>query len=835
MKIRFTILVLLFTINFSFAQKSASVTWNLSSTDSQKVSQSVGDVEAKKEVISAGPNGMVVASYNSNGQRLNQGAFGWKQETVHNDSRFIQFEVSPSAGNNLTVSKVSFNYGFAGSTSAMNSNVFYSTDNWNTRTQMNSDIGALIYGNSIGANYSKDLNVTVPNGTTFSVRIYPYWVISTTTSTTKYAVHNTFIISGSTTPAQSDIQLSVSTNNVAEITDVSALCGGIILTTGGKEVVDKGICWSTNPLPTLNENKVSAGNGLGGFSIKLNSLQPKTKYYVRAYATNSDGAIYGNEISFNTTASLIPAFSGADGFGKFTTGGRGGTVYEVTNLNDDNLPGSLRYAVNQTGTRTIVFKTSGTIYLKSSLTIKNGNLTIAGQTAPGDGICLAGYTLTVNASNVIIRYIRTRLGDVNRHDDDAMNGRNVNNLMVDHCSISWSVDEDASFYGLTNSTIQWCLISESLNLSLHVEDGVLQEHGYGGIMGGKNTTIHHNLFAHHNSRNPRFSGGETDICENADFRNNVLYNWGNNSIYGGEKGKINIINNYYKYGPATSSSKRYRVVEPSDTVGRWFVAGNYVFGNPTITANNWSGGVQGNYVAYQSSKKPLTAFPYLIEKEESAEKAFERVMKHVGASFPKRDPLDLRIIEEARTGTAKYGTRFGGGGKGIIDSQNDVGGWPELKSTAAPVDTDKDGMPDDWETAKGLNPNDKTDGNKLNAEGYTMLEVYLDELVASTFTEVKKEETIPVGYKLEQNFPNPFNPETTIGYKVQASSNVSLKVYDVLGREVATLVNNYHPAGTYKVAFNVDTRRGAQLQSGVYFYRMQTPSYTETKKMLLVK
>jgi hypothetical protein len=416
-----------------------------------------------------------------------------------------------------------------------------------------------------------------------------------------------------------------------------------------------------------------------------------------------------------------------------------------------------------------------------------------------------------------------------------MNGRNVNNLIIDHCSISWSVDEDASFYGLTNSTIQWCLISESLNLSLHVENGVLQEHGYGGIMGGKNTTIHHNMFAHHNSRNPRFSGGETDICENTDFRNNVLYNWGNNSIYGGEKGKINIINNYYKYGPATSSSKRYRVVEPSDTVGRWFVAGNYVSGNPTITANNWSGGVQGNYVAYQTSKKPLTAFPYLIEKEESAEKAFERVMKHVGASYPKRDPLDARIIEEAQTGTAKYGTRFGGGGKGIIDSQNDVGGWPELKSTAAPADTDKDGMPDDWETAKGLNPNDKADGNKLNAEGYTMLEVYLDELVASTFTEVKKEETIPIGYKLEQNFPNPFNPETTIGYKVTASSNVSLKVYDVLGREVATLVNNYHPAGTYKVAFNVDAHRGVSLQSGVYFYRMQTPNYTETKKMLLVK
>lgn len=830
-KILIPIFILLVSIA-NIAQNTATATWNLTSSDSQKVSLLAGNITAKKEIISAGPNGMVVSNYNSNGQRLNQGTFGWKQETTHDETRFIQFDVTPSTGYNLTVSKVSFNYGFAGSTNAMNSNVYYSTDNWVTKVKMNSDIGALVYGNTTGANYSKDLSILIPNGSVFSVRIYPYWVISTTTSTTKYAVHNTFVISGNTTIAQPNDKLSLITTEASSITESAASIGGTILTTGGKDILEKGVCWSLNPNPTVSDNKTSAGNGTGNFSVTISSLLPKTKYYARSYAVNSDGTFYGNEISFFTIAGSIPAFKGADGFGKYATGGRGGAVYEVTNLNDDNLPGSLRYAVNQTGARTVVFRVSGTIYLKSNLTIKNGSLTIAGQTAPGEGICLAGYTLTVNASNVIIRYIRTRLGDVNRHDDDAMNARSIDKLIVDHCSISWSVDEAASFYGLTNSTIQWCLISESLNLSLHVENGVLQEHGYGGIMGGKNMSIHHNMFAHHNSRNPRFAGGETDACENTDFRNNVIYNWGNNSMYGGEKGKINIINNYYKYGPATSSSKRYRVVEPSDTVGRWFVAGNYVFGNPTITSNNWNGGVQGNYVAYQSSKKPSTPFLYLIEKDESAEKAYERIIKHVGASSPKRDLLDARIIDEAVNGTAKFGTKFGGGGKGIIDSQNDVGGWPELKSATAPVDSDKDGIPDDWEKANGLNANDKTDGNKLNQAGYTMLEVYLDELVSSTFTEVNKDETIPVGFKLEQNFPNPFNPETVITYQIPKSAHVKLQVYDSLGRKISTLVDEYKQAGSYNSVFSIVH---SSLSSGVYYYSISANDFFQTKKMLLVK
>ncbi|MDP3684039.1 MAG: thrombospondin type 3 repeat-containing protein, partial [Ignavibacteria bacterium] len=334
------------------------------------------------------------------------------------------------------------------------------------------------------------------------------------------------------------------------------------------------------------------------------------------------------------------------------------------------------------------------------------------------------------------------------------------NFVLDHCSFSWSIDECVSFYGNENFTMQWCLISESLYNSFHTKGKL----GYGGLWVGKNASYHHNLLAHHTSRNPRFAGGETATCVNLDFRNNVIYNWGFNSAYGGEEGTINMVANYYKAGKATSSSTKYRIVEPSANQalgkgpGKFFVDQNFVFGSPTISANNWSGGVQGSFVNDTSikAKEPFSYEPINIQ---TAEEAYASVLQHVGACLPKRDGLDARIINETETGTAAFGASYGAG-KGIIDSQEGVGGWPVLNSTTPPVDTDKDGMPDNWELAKGLDPNNSLDRNSISTTGYTNLEDYLNELGNVTTSINDDEVKVADDYKLLQNYPNPFNPST---------------------------------------------------------------------------
>lgn len=411
------------------------------------------------------------------------------------------------------------------------------------------------------------------------------------------------------------------------------------------------------------------------------------------------------------------AFPGAEGFGAHATGGRGGTVYVVENLNDEG-PGSLREAVRKHGPRIIVFAVSGTIALKSSLDINNGDLTIAGQSAPGDGICLKDYPVNVKADNVILRYLRVRMGDETKQEADALGGRKQDRVMIDHCSISWSTDECASFYWNKNFTMQWCIISESLNESVHHKG----DHGYGGIWGGEGATFHHNLLAHHTSRNPRFSGSSstpnTDK-ELVDFRNNVIYNWGGNSIYGGEKGHYNVVNNYYKPGPATEKSKRERIIAPWEPYGQYYIHGNYMVGSEAISAHNWEGGVQADNPAAARHPEPFPA--PALEDAQDAVTAYEAVLKKAGASRV-RDAVDQRIVREVRDGTATFGT-------GIIDSQAQVGGWPELKSTDPPADQDRDGMPDRWEKKHRLDPRDSADGaqHTLNPL-YTNVEVYLNEL-----------------------------------------------------------------------------------------------------------
>lgn len=424
-------------------------------------------------------------------------------------------------------------------------------------------------------------------------------------------------------------------------------------------------------------------------------------------------------VVLSTISAQQIAFPGAEGYGKYTSGGRGGRVIKVTNLNDSG-EGSLRDAIEQKGPRIIVFAVDGTIDLQSRLVVQNDSLTIAGQSAPGDGICLKGYPFYVNANNFIIRYIRCRMGDLHKVEDDAMGGRKVKNLIVDHCSSSWSVDECMSFYGVENLTVQWCMITHSLSKSFHFKGA----HGFGGIWGGEKATFHHNLLAHHSSRNPRFA---SDGCTPTDFRNNVVYNWGYKAAYGGGRGgKINFVGNYYKPGPATSENKRTCFLDAAvDGTGCYYLHGNVMVGSDKVTKDNWLG-AQENITPSVRADKP---FPFMPINEDTPIKAYKKVLRMAGCNLH-RDSYDARIIREVRTGKATEGETFAGGGKGIIDSQSAVGGWPVLEKGKAPVDTDGDGIPDVWEKKRGLNPKDGKDGSFYTVSSeFTNVEVYLNDLV----------------------------------------------------------------------------------------------------------
>lgn len=440
----------------------------------------------------------------------------------------------------------------------------------------------------------------------------------------------------------------------------------------------------------------------------------------------------------------VPAFPGAEGHGSITRGGRGGRVIAVTNLNDSG-PDSLRHAVESEGPRIVVFRTSGTITLESRLTISNPYITIAGQTAPGDGVALRKYPIQIDADEVVIRYIRVRLGSESADDADAVSSRYHKNIILDHISASWSIDEAVSLYHGENVTVQWSLISESLYASGHVKG----HHGFGGIWGSNYSTYHHNLLAHHSSRNPRFASG----CGYTDYRNNVVFNWGYNSTYGGEKQQqgnpqfshcdINMVGNYYKPGPATIPGEvSHRFASPSsrdeaEDFGRWFIAGNVMHGKSDVTGENWDGGVQprhgDTHIAVLKADEPWPAMPI---REQTAEEAFGDVLRDVGATLPKRDVIDRRIVDETRRGEATY---EGAGYRkarpeintskpsGIIDSPQDVGGWPDLASSPPPSDSDADGMPDAWEEKFGLDPRTATDPTlDSDGDGYTNVEEYLN-------------------------------------------------------------------------------------------------------------
>lgn len=422
------------------------------------------------------------------------------------------------------------------------------------------------------------------------------------------------------------------------------------------------------------------------------------------------------------------AFPGAEGFGRFAKGGRGGDVFHVTNLNDDGA-GSLRAGIRSaSGPRTIVFDISGTIELKSPLIVEKSFLTIAGQTAPGDGICLKDQTFKIRkASHIIVRYIRIRLGDQNKSQDESPDGittDDVDHLIFDHISSSWGIDGNHDLRRGGHFTLQWSIYAEALNHSLHHKGEHAMLASFRDLT--DSISIHHNLFASSRDRHPTLAGSpRTNPEAIVDFRNNVVYNLSGATNLG--NCRINVINNYYRPGPDTPAGRRPLATKTENAEAlKVFMSGNLFESTEEFTRNNflaidfdrWS---KGGY-------RPMSLQQIRVDAEfvvganksqtESAASALARVLESAGASY-RRDAADQRLVDGVRNRTNR-----------LIDSQMQVGGWPELNGTQALTDADGDGMPDDWESSNGLDAEDSSDGNKdRNADGFTNLEEYLNSIV----------------------------------------------------------------------------------------------------------
>ncbi|MBQ7420893.1 MAG: polysaccharide lyase [Prevotella sp.] len=474
----------------------------------------------------------------------------------------------------------------------------------------------------------------------------------------------------------------------------------------------------------------------------------------------------------------IPAFPGAEGGGMYTFGGRGGKVLTVTNLNDSG-EGSFRWACEQGGARIVVFNVSGIIRLKSPIYVRAPYITIAGQSAPGDGVCIAGESFQVDTHDVIIRHMRFRRGETGVwYREDSFGGNPVGNIMIDHCSCEWGLDENISFYrhmykpGETYDRVKFPTVNVTIQNTISAKALDTWNHAFGSTLGGENCAFVRNLWADNSGRNP--SVGWNGIFN---FVNNVVYNWVHRSMDGGDyTAQFNLINNYYKPGPLTPKDTPigHRFVKPEAGLsrnkekkyGRVYAAGNVMEGNERVTRNNWDGGVQiesepdcGEYTAYMKSNEPF-AMPHV--KIMSAKGAYDFVLDNAGATIPTRDIVDQRIVNEVRTGEVyyekklpkdnPYGNFWGlhpksqdkdGSFKyrrlpkdsykqGIITDPRQMGGYPEYHGTPY-VDSDGDGMPDEWEIANGLNPNDPSDANgDVNGDGYTNIEKYINGIDTKT-------------------------------------------------------------------------------------------------------
>jgi hypothetical protein len=453
----------------------------------------------------------------------------------------------------------------------------------------------------------------------------------------------------------------------------------------------------------------------------------------------------------------IPAFPGAEGGGMYSFGGRGGRVIVVTSL-EDNGPGTLRDACEQGGARIVVFNVAGIIRIKTPIILLAPYITIAGQTAPGDGVCIAGESFWIMTHDVIIRHMRFRRGETNvGRRDDAIGGNPVGNIMIDHVSASWGLDENMSMYRhmyndgtpkpeeklpTVNITIQNSIFSESLDT---------WNHAFGSTLGGENCSFMRNLWADNCGRNPSIGWfGVFNLV------NNVIYNWVHRSVDGGDyRAQYNIINNHFKPGPLTPKDAPvgHRILKPESgrsklgylVFGRCYVNGNIMEGNEKVTKDNWDGGVQvedlpdaDKYTPDIKVEKPL---PMPIMKIMPTNEVFNFVLANAGATLPKRDPVDQRITEQVRTMKVVYNTDFNDTlapqfkhrrlpkdsyKQGIITDIRQVGGYPEYKGIPY-LDTDMDGMPDEWEMKYNLNPKDASDAMKdCNGDGYSNIEKYIN-------------------------------------------------------------------------------------------------------------
>lgn len=419
----------------------------------------------------------------------------------------------------------------------------------------------------------------------------------------------------------------------------------------------------------------------------------------------------GNDASVDPPAvSTGPrAFPGAEGYGTQTPGGRGGKVIFVNNVNDSG-PGSLRDAIEQSGPRMVVFRVSGTIEMKSDMVVQNSNITIAGQSAPGDGICLKNYKFLIASRDVVVRHLRFRRGNASGLKDDTLGIESAENVVIDHCSLSWGCDETLNtWHGSKNITVQWSIIAEALHHN---------DHGFAATLGGVNASYHHLLIANSPGRNPSIAGNNEFQTIHMDFRNSVIFNFGYRT-FDGKPSSVNIVGNYFKPGP-NSTETNFASIDRAGTYQKipttaWYVANNVWEGNEKIS--------QDNALGVTGESQWLTSLPneFAPVQTVSAVEAYELVLAKVGATQPKRDSVDTRIIKEVSTGQPTVG-------KGVLMDPADVGGWPTLSSSEAPPDGDHDGIPNSWEEANGLDPNNEADGKKLQADGYSNLEHYLNSI-----------------------------------------------------------------------------------------------------------